>query len=297
MKSILVSVFIAALLISTVSAQVLEQNEPIHLRAWAKVQDGNPGEEHISNAMNRVAVQYPYLREADVMWAKRVWQELDLREKINHPLYYPAQPVRHRMSLMSALWNAAVIEGSLNVYRDEDFKVPLTVDELKMKLTVNDTITIPNPLDPDYDTTIIVSKDFDPADVMYYWIVEDWFFDNKRSVLEKRIIGLAPMREKYTTDPNTGERILQGKELLFWVYFPHARNMLVKTEVFNRWNDTERMTFDDLFFKRIFSGRIIKADNVYDRYISEFKLGLDALLEADQLKRQYQEFEMDLWEY
>ncbi|MFO7723510.1 MAG: gliding motility protein GldN [Bacteroidales bacterium] len=297
MKSILVSVFIAVLFFTTATAQVLEQNEPIHLRAWAKVQDGNPGEENISNAMNRVAVQYPYLREADVMWAKRVWQELDLREKINHPLYYPAQPVRHRMSLMSSLWNAAVNEGSLTVYIDEDFKVPYTVDELKLKLTVNDTITIPNPLDPDYDTTIIVTKDFDPADVMYYWIVEDWFFDNKRSVLEKRIIGLAPMREKYTTDPNTGERILQGKELLFWVYFPHARNMLVKTEVFNRWNDTERMTFDDLFFKRMFSGRIIKADNVYDRYISEFKLGLDALLEADQMKRQFQEFEMDLWEY
>jgi len=297
MKSILVSVFIALLLVTTATAQVLEQKEPIHLRAWAKVQDGNPGEEHISNAMNRVAVQYPYLREADVMWAKRVWQELDLREKINHPLYYPAQPVRHRMSLMSSLWNAAVNEGSLAVYVDEDFKVPFTVDELKMKLTVNDTITIPNPLDPDYDTTIIVSKEFDPADVMYYWIVEDWFFDNKRSVLEKRIIGIAPMREKYTTDPNTGERILQGKELLFWVYFPHARNMLVKTEVFNRWNDTERMTFDDLFFKRMFAGRIIKADNVYDRYISEFKLGLDALLEADQMKRQFQEFEMDLWEY
>jgi gliding motility associated protien GldN len=231
------------------------------------------------------------------MWAKRVWQELDLREKINHPLYYPAQPVRHRMSLMSAFWNAAVVEGSLTVYADEDFKVPLTVDELKLKLTVNDTITIPNPLDPDYDTTIVVQKDFDPADVVYYWIVEDWFFDNKRSVLEKRIIGIAPIREKYTTDPNTGERILQGKERLFWVYFPHARNMLVKTEVFNRWNDTERMTFDDLFFKRMFAGRIIKADNVYDRYISEFKLGLDALLEADQLKRQFQEFEMDLWEY
>jgi gliding motility associated protien GldN len=297
MKSIFVSVFIAVLLITTATGQVLEQKEPIHLRAWAKVQDGNPGEEHISNAMNRVAVQYPYLREADVMWAKRVWQELDLREKINHPLYYPAQPVRHRMSLMSAFWNAAVVEGSLTVYADEDFKVPLTVDELKLKLTVNDTITIPNPLDPDYDTTIVVQKDFDPADVVYYWIVEDWFFDNKRSVLEKRIIGIAPIREKYTTDPNTGERILQGKERLFWVYFPHARNMLVKTEVFNRWNDTERMTFDDLFFKRMFAGRIIKADNVYDRYISEFKLGLDALLEADQLKRQFQEFEMDLWEY
>ncbi len=297
MKPIIAAVFMALVLTGTLRAQVLETQGPIHRRAWAKVQDGNAGEEWISNAMNRIPVQYPYLREADVMWAKRVWQELDLREKVNHPLYYPAQPVRHRMSLMSALWQAAVVEGHLTVYSDEDFKYPYTVEELKNKLTVNDTITIPNPLDPDYDTTIVIQKEFDPADVLFYWIVEDWFFDNKRSVLEKRIIGLAPMREKYTTDPITGERILQGMELLFWVYFPHARNTLVKTEVFNRWNDTERMTFDDLFFKRMFAGRIIKTDNVHNRYISEYKMGLDALLESDQIKRQYQEFEMDLWEY
>lgn len=297
MKTIFLSACIAVFLTGGLSAQVLEQQSPKHLRAWAKVQDGNAGEEQISAALNRQAIPYVYLREADVMWSKRIWQELDLREKVNHPLYYPAQPVRHRMSLMSALWQAAVNEGRLTVYTDEDFKFPYTVEELKLKLTVNDTMTIPNPLDPDYDTTIIVQNEFDPADVMYYWIVEDWFFDNKRSVLEKRIIGLAPMREKYTTDPNTGERILQGKELLFWVYFPHARDMLVKTEVFNRWNDTERMTFDDLFFKRMFSSRIIKADNVYNRYITEFKSGLDALLESDDLKKQYQEYEMDLWEY
>lgn len=297
MKAFIATVIVAFFFTGAMMAQVLDQPSPIHLRAWAKVQDGNPGEEEISNALNRVPIPYAYLREADVMWAKRVWQELDLREKINHPLYYPAQPVRHRMSLMSSLWKAAVDEGTLTVYADEDFKFPFTVEELKVKLTVNDTLTVPNPMDPDYDTTIIVSKDFDPADVMYYWVVEDWFFDNKRSVLEKRIIGIAPLREKYTQDPLTGERILQGKELLFWVYFPHARNMLVKTEVFNRFNDTERMTFDDLFFKRMFSGRVIKTDNVYDRFISEYKLGLDALLESDRIKAEYQKFEMDLWEY
>ncbi len=297
MKAIIASVFIALYLTVNLSAQVLEQQSPIHLRAWAKVQDGNPGEENISNALNRLPIPYPYLREADVMWAKRVWQELDLREKINHPLYYPAKPIRHRMSLMSALWQAAVNEGQLTVYSDEDFKFPYTVEELKVKLTVNDTVTVPNPDNLDYDTTIIVQKDFDPSDVMLYWIVEDWVFDNKHSVLEKRIIGMAPLREKYTTEPETGERILQGNELLFWVYFPHARNLLVKTEVFNRFNDTERMTFDDLFFKRVFSGRVIKTDNVYDRYIREYKLGLDALLEADKIKRDYQQYEMDLWEY
>ncbi len=296
MKPIIATLFLALFLAAGVSAQVLEA-PPIHLRAWAKAQDNNPGEEDISNAQNRRAISYPYLREADVMWAKRVWQEIDLREKINHPLYYPARPIRHRMSLMSALWEAVMEEGTLTAYSDEDFRLPLTVEEIRSAVEDTLWITVPDPDDPDFDIVVPTPRTFDPADVMFYWIVEDWVFDRKHSVLEKRIIAIAPLRERYTTDDMTGERILQGKELLFWIYFPHARPLLVQTEVFNRFNDTERMTFDDLFFKRFFSGRVIKTDNVYDRFISEYKQGLDAVLESERIKTEYQVFEMDLWEY
>ena len=38
-----------------------------------------------SNITKRV-VPYPYLRESDVMYTKRIWQQIDLREKINKPL-------------------------------------------------------------------------------------------------------------------------------------------------------------------------------------------------------------------
>lgn len=298
MKTSIASLLIALIVVmcaGKTEAQVLEPEEPVTLRPWSK--GYVEGEEDLGNALNRRVVPYPYLREADVLWAKRVWQEIDLREKINHPLYYPYQPTRHRKSLMSYLWDAAVTEGYLTVYNDEDFRVPYTVEELTNKLTVQDTVTMPNPLNPEFDTTYIISRDFEPRDVLYYWIVEDWLFDSKHSVLEKRIRGMAPLRERYTTDPLTGERILQGLELLFWVYFPHARHVLVNAEVFNRHNDTQRMTFDDLFFKRMFSARVIKVDNVYDRYIAEYKLGLDALLEAENIKRDLQIVEMDLWEY
>ena len=39
----------------------------------------------------RKVISYPYLREADVMWARRIWQVIDLRQKINHPLYFPTE--------------------------------------------------------------------------------------------------------------------------------------------------------------------------------------------------------------
>ena len=36
-------------------------------------------------------ISYPYVREADVMWMKRYWRVLDLREKINHNYFYPIE--------------------------------------------------------------------------------------------------------------------------------------------------------------------------------------------------------------
>ena len=34
-------------------------------------------------------IPYEHVREADVIWSKRVWRRIDLRENINHPLYFP----------------------------------------------------------------------------------------------------------------------------------------------------------------------------------------------------------------
>ena len=34
-------------------------------------------------------IPYEFVREADVIWSRRIWQSIDLREKINHPLYFP----------------------------------------------------------------------------------------------------------------------------------------------------------------------------------------------------------------
>jgi hypothetical protein len=33
-------------------------------------------------------VPYEFVRESDVMFSKRVWRTIDLREKINHTLYF-----------------------------------------------------------------------------------------------------------------------------------------------------------------------------------------------------------------
>ncbi len=232
--------------------------------------------------------ELPYVREADVLYAKRVWQRIDLREKINQTMYFPTEPTGGRKSLTQVLYDA-IREGSITAYDgfDDDFNQPLTPEQVINRLEDERTMT----LEDGRDTTYTVA--FDPTAVTRIHIKEDWFFDSKRSVLDVRIIGICPLRERF--DPETGESI--GFEPIFWVYFPEARSVLVNEEVYNRHNDAHRVSYDDMFLRRMFNSYIYKESNVYDRSIEEYFTGLDALLEAKEIKNNVREFEHDLWEY
>src|SRR5690554_5241352 len=41
---------------------------------------------------NRMVMEYPHVREADVFWSKYIWGVIDVREKINQPFMYPTAP-------------------------------------------------------------------------------------------------------------------------------------------------------------------------------------------------------------
>ena len=76
-----------------------------------------------------------------------------------------------------------------------------------------------------------------------------------------------------------------------------ARRLFANSEVFNRENDAERRTFDDIFQKRLFGSYIYKESNVYDRRIEDYKQGLSALLESERIREEITNFEHDMWEF
>ena len=174
---------------------------------------------------------------------------------------------------------------------DEEFKTKLSLSQAKKVFTREETImkqdTVTGELTPAMVTTTIGSED-----IVQYYIKEDWFFDKQRSVMDVRILGIAPVIELKDAQ---GE--YKGYKTLFWLYFPDCRKYFSKFKCYNPYNDAEYRTFDELFHKRLFASFISMESNVYNRPIAAHAQGMDALLESDKIKEDIFKFEQDLWHY
>ena len=248
-----------------------------------------------SEKLDKKPISYPWIRDADYVWEKRLWRVIDMREKMNQPMYYPEIPHNNWRSFMTIMVDA-IKEGSITAYDatspTDEFISPMSYKELISKVEKADSMQLQRGYPPYdfYDT--VITKKFNTSDIKKVRIKEDWFFDKQRSMLEVRIIGVCPVVDVFNDDGT-----YRGQRALFWIYFPEARPILAKSDVFNRFNGAAKLSYDDFFWKRIFSSYIYKEDNQFDRKISEYATGMDAMLESERIKNDLFNFEQELWEY
>lgn len=242
------------------------------------------------NIGDRRPIQYTSLREGDVMWEKRIWRDIDMREKQNQPFYFPVEYNPCRTSLFQAL-TKNILNGKIIAFADEDFMIPYELSALRNKLIKIDTverITYDSLGNEHIERVATVDSTSIYRKILRYRLKEDWFFDKQKSGLEVRIIGIAA----YEFDEEK-----EAFRELFWVYFPSCRPYFAINDVYNFKNDAERRSLDDIFWKRQFSSTIVKESNVYDRNIQEYQKGIDALVESDKIKMNLFNWEHDLWNY
>ncbi len=232
-------------------------------------------------------IKYDAVREADVFWHKILWRVIDCREKMNRPFVSPKMP------LISVILDAAE-KGSVTLYDglDDEFTTPIdNLSEVPALSSSTDSVWVWDP-ETETEQLTVISNDFNPETVNKFRIKEVWFFNEETSTMENRILGIAPIMEKYG---ELGD--YQGDVPLFWAYFPDLRDMLVRTAAYNPLPNGIQLTFDHIFAMRLFSSYIMKEDNVDDLRIRDYTEGINALYESERIKEELFNFEHDLWSY
>lgn len=257
---------------------------------------------------------YGYVDDRDVLLGRKVWEVIDLDQRINFPMYFPIEDNigNDRRSLFSVLISA-IKDGKITaVYDDSYFTTKKTSDDIQSVFffkEINDYgISVLNQnqgkteeqlresgllTDEHYSTSEVTG-----ADVYKYKIVGYWYFDARQSELKYRLLGICPMAVDALS------KLRQGAESepieLFWVYFPAARDVLHEAKAFNERNSAMSITFDHLLNSRRFSATIVKEENVYgDRLIEEYmrENAQMQLLESERIKEKIRNFEQDMWNY
>lgn len=245
--------------------------------------------------INKVLDWQP-LREADVMWKKRVWREIDTRQKQNMAFIFPGDEYTGGGFFIEIILDA-VKKGKIKAYSnmDDRFANALSKDQiLELLIGKPDTVYVDDPVTGE-TTMVITSREFDPSKVTKYRLKEDWMFDRNLGRMVVRIIGVAPIIDIYN-DNGT----FRGSQAVFWLYYPEMRPMLAQYEVFNPENDVARMTWDDYFEGRFFDSRIIKTSNPFDMSYkdrSQYMSDLNALYEGQQAAQKLFNKEHDMWVY
>lgn len=280
------------------------------LNAKTPDQIGKKTEAELS-ADNDKPLPYGYVHDRDILMGKRIWEIIDLDERVNFPLYYPVEgdvmSSPDRRPLYNVLINA-IKEGKITeVYDSSYFTTKKTLKDIESSLFTVDTTDVGiDQMNEDraayksgkktISEEYIRKTEIEADAVNAYRIVGYWYFDKRQGELKYRMLGICPVVPDVYTMNNEEKEYID----LFWVYLPASRDVLHEAKAFNNRNSATSFTFDHLLNARRFNSMIYLEENVYgDRLIKDYmkENAQMQLLESERVKEKIRDFEQDMWNY
>ncbi|TCC93283.1 gliding motility protein GldN [Pedobacter frigiditerrae] len=253
-------------------------------------------------------VPYSVVNKEDVYFTKRVWREIDLRDRGNEIMSSP------KVNLIGVIYKA-LNDGELDLYspNDEDFQGDPISQKKDAAAKTNSNSAVDSAflgVNPATNEVNRADNEFFKSRFIALRIKEDWILDIRRGIFEPRIVGVAPviMQLSFPQD-NNGNPVIDpvsgkpkvdtlGTPAVGWLYFDDLRHILVKTKVANNNNDNSGINFDDVFVRRLFFSNITKVSNTADERFKDYLANSkDQLLESERWKKYIADFEQGLWEY
>ncbi len=280
------------------------------LNAKTPDQIGKKTEAELS-ADNDKPLPYGYVHDRDILMGKRIWEIIDLDERVNFPLYFPVEGDVMTSPDRRPLYNVLVKgikDGTITeVYDSSYFTTKKTLKDIEASLFKVDTTDVGREqMNEDIEAyrkgTKKISEEYirkteiEAYNVDAYKIVGYWYFDKRQGELKYRLLGICPVVPDVYEMDNPNPEMVE----LFWVYFPSARDILHEAKAFNNRNSAMPFTFDHLLNARRFNGVIYLEENVYgDRLIKDYmkENAQMQLLESDRVKEKIRDFEQDMWNY
>lgn len=210
----------------------------------------NVSSQILSPTTHKTVIEQPQIRASDILWYKRIWREIDLKEKQNEHLYFSKNNPLPNNCFYDILLHF-IKKGQLVAYsaKDDNFTKELSIEEV-------------NSLFP---------SSFNSKDVVKIWLKEDWIYNSLYSRIEVRITGICPVIINRDIDG-----AITGYKQLFWLYFPNVREVLINYDAIKTEDTT--ISFDDVFINRMFSSIIINKksqENNYTKSLLDEKLDLE----------------------
>lgn len=233
--------------------------------------------------------------DANKMWERIVYRQLDLTKPENLALYYPEEPVDGQESMFRLLLRL-VTDGKVPAYEYLDGREMFT-DEYKVKVgEMLDRFHVPYTMgkgstekNPKY---VIDGSDVPTNEVLSYYAIERWEFNSLENKVKKNITAVCPVLHR--VDDYGGEPI---KYPMFWVQLDKLRPYLSQQSIFvDDDNNLPKYTYDDFFQMGMYKGDIYKTRNLRNlSLMQQFPDPDDLKAAQDSIEARLNSFDRNLW--